>query len=161
MPTPLPIIESDEAARLNAWVQLARVTHRIQRRVVACLQEAGLTLPQFDVLATLSFSEGVTQQELAGRLLVTKGNVCVLIDRLEGQGWVKRKPDAQDARMNRVYLSPQGRRVVDRVLPIHNKLINQLLGPLSAKHLTAIRSGLARVEEAVLQSLIEGESPCP
>ena len=53
----------------------------------------GMTLPQFDVLATLWHGEGITQQELASRLLVTKGNVVGLIDRLCTAGLVERRAD--------------------------------------------------------------------
>src|SRR5258707_2765648 len=38
------------------------------------LEERGLSLPQFDILATLAMGEGITQQELAQRMLVTKGD---------------------------------------------------------------------------------------
>src|SRR6476659_39945 len=101
----LPIVEPSAQARLGAWLQLARTFYRMQRKIVSALSEHRITLPQFDVLATLRFGEGVTQQELAERLLVTKGNVCVVLDRLERIGWVRRRPDPIDARANRVYLT--------------------------------------------------------
>ena len=68
--------------RRRTWVRLVRVVSLIQRRIVVALAHHDVTLPQFDVLATLRFGEGLTQQELAGRLLVTKGNVCGVLDRL-------------------------------------------------------------------------------
>src|SRR3954454_12174170 len=104
MPSPrhLPLYEAADEVRLRVWVQLARTFYRIQRRIVLTLNEHDVTLPQFDVLATLRFGEGLTQQELAGRLLVTKGNVCGVLDRLEALFWVERRPDPKDRRANRL-----------------------------------------------------------
>jgi DNA-binding MarR family transcriptional regulator len=46
----------------------------------------GLNNAQFDVLAHVGAVEGMTQQELADSILVTKGNVALLLDRVEGRG---------------------------------------------------------------------------
>lgn len=84
-------------ASVLAWIHLLRVHHQIQRRETAQLAQYNLTLPQFDVLVQLSREEGITQQCLADRLLVTKGNVCGLMDRMVEQGLVERRADPQDA----------------------------------------------------------------
>ena len=63
-------------------MQLARTFYKIERSISASLAAQELTLAQFDVLATLRYGEGVTQKELAELLLVTKGNVVGLLDRL-------------------------------------------------------------------------------
>src|SRR3954464_675080 len=116
----LAIYESPDEARLRAWVQMSRTFYRVQRRIMSALAEHKITLPQFDVLATLRYSEGVTQQELAERLLVTKGNVCGVLDRLEALKWVERRQDAEDGRANRLHLTAAGRRKIDAVLPDHD-----------------------------------------
>ena len=38
------------------------------------------------MLAKVGSTEGISQQELADALLVTKGNVCQLLDKMEGSG---------------------------------------------------------------------------
>ncbi|HWH70675.1 MAG TPA: MarR family transcriptional regulator [Candidatus Sulfotelmatobacter sp.] len=107
-----------------------------------------LTLPQFDILATLRFSEGVTQQELAERLLVTKGNVCGILDRLEGIGWVERRPDAKDRRVNRLHLTGVGRAKVDSVFPDHNDVVMHTMRTLSAGDVRLLRGLLEQLERA-------------
>ena len=128
----LPLYELPQDLRLGTWVQWVRSFYRLQRRVIEALARHEITLPQFDVLATLRFSEGATQQELAERLLVTKGNVCGVLDRLEKVGWVKRHPDPQDGRVNRVALTPAGRRKVEAVLPDHDEAVLQMMRALPA-----------------------------
>ena len=135
----LPLYEDADQAKLRTWVQMVAAFYRIQRRVVSRLAEKDVTLPQFDVLATLRFGEGATQQELAQRLLVTKGNVCGVLDRLERLGWVERRPDPNDGRANRLYLTPAGRRKVDAVLPEHDALILDALRTLSAPDVKTLR----------------------
>ena len=53
------------------------------------LKALGLSIPQFDLLSTLTEREGMSQQELAEQLYVTKGNVSGLLDRIVEAGLVE------------------------------------------------------------------------
>jgi DNA-binding MarR family transcriptional regulator len=149
MASPLPLLEVPDELRLRTWVQLARTFYRVQRRIVVALAARDVTLPQFDVLATLRFGEGLTQQELAERLLVTKGNVCGVLDRLEALGWVERRPDPDDRRANRVYLTTVGRRKVETLLPEHDALVVKTFRVLPDAGVKSLRKLLEAVEGAV------------
>lgn len=145
----LPVLEAPEQSRLHTWVQLVRVYNRMIRQVSILLAEQGLTVPQFDLLATLRFSEGVTQQELAERLLVTKGNVSQLLNKLCRLGWVERQPNPDDARANRLRLGSAGRRKIDAVLPRHDALILRSLQGLTAGEITTLRRLLGSFEREI------------
>src|SRR3954447_8743619 len=145
----LPIYESPEETRLRTWVQLARTFYLVQRGIVSALAQHKITLPQFDVLATLRFSEGVTQQELAERLLVTKGNVCGVLDRLERLGWVQRRPDQKDARANRLHLTAAGRRKIESVMPAHDALVVKSMLGCSDRHVKTLRRLLQDLEAGI------------
>jgi MarR family transcriptional regulator, organic hydroperoxide resistance regulator len=144
----LPVHEDAEQASLRTWVQLARTYLLVQRRIVRALAEHDITLAQFDVLATLHHSEGLTQQDLAEWLLVTKGNICGLLDRLERAGWVSRRADARDGRTNRLHLTPDGRAKVREVLPEHDALVVRTLSVLDARERVQLREMLRRLEQA-------------
>ena len=144
----LAVYESPGEVRLRTWVQMVRTFQVLQRRVSSDLAARDVTLPQFDVLATLRFGEGVTQQELAGRLLVTKGNVCGVLDRLERLGWVERRPDPADRRANRLHLTPAGRRKVNDLLPGHDALVLDALRTLPDADVKALRRMLENLETA-------------
>lgn len=144
----LPIFESEAQLKREAWVQLARTFLLVQRRLTTLLSVHSLTLPQFDVLATLRFSDGCTQQELAARLLVTKGNVCGVLDRMERAGWVARRPDAADRRANRLHLTPAGRSKIDRALPQHDAVVERLLQELSKSETQVLCGMLSRIDAA-------------
>src|SRR3712207_5195057 len=98
-------------------MRLARVYGKVQQQSARHLRRFGLTVAQFDVLAQVGAAEGLSQQDLAARLLVTKGNVCGLLDRLERAGLVTRQPDPADRRVNRLRLTPEGARLYADAVP--------------------------------------------
>ena len=142
----LRLIEDPAELRLRAWVQLIRVYQRLSGRVEQSLAASGLTTPQFDVLATLATGEGITQQELAERLLVTKGNVVGLLNRLEAQGWVERRSDPADKRANRLYLTLTGRKLYLRTMPAQLELVQDMTRPLSDADVTSLRRLLEHLD---------------
>ena len=66
------------------------------------------------MLTTLTEREGLSQQELAARLYVTKGNISGLIDRLVANGLVERRALAGDRRSHAIHLTPAGRELAKR-----------------------------------------------
>ncbi|MFN8613410.1 MAG: MarR family transcriptional regulator [Vulcanimicrobiota bacterium] len=147
--SPLPVHEEPETVRLRTWVQLARTYYRMEQTIAACLASQGLTLAQFDVLASLHYCQGVTQKELAETLLVTKGNVVGLLDRLTRLQWVERRPDPNDGRSNRVHLTESGRRKIESVLPLHDQLVLRALACLEHNQVVSLRASLSRLEQSV------------
>ena len=135
---PLRILIPKEELGIRTFVQMFRAFHRISRRLENLLESQGLSLAQFDLLATLRFGEGITQQELAERLLVTKGNVCGLLDRAGAAGYVERRPDPQARRANRLYLTDKGRAVVDKTMPEHHGAVNQMLAFVGEEELESL-----------------------
>ena len=136
-------------ASVLAWIHLLRIHHQVQRRESAQLAEYNLTLPQFDVLAQLAREEGITQQTLADRLLVTKGNVCGLMERMVEQGWIERRADPDDRRAYMLYLTPQGEMLARQILPAQNRLIAQLFGRLTPEKQKTLLDLLGELDRAL------------
>jgi DNA-binding MarR family transcriptional regulator len=131
---------------VTLWLRYARIFHRIEHRLIAQLRARDLSLAQFDVLAKVNASEGLTQQELADRLLVTKGNVCQLLDRMEQNDLLVRR---QDGRANRVYLTAGGRRLAQEVLPEHEALIASLFSALAPDEQRQLRVLLRTLDHSL------------
>jgi DNA-binding MarR family transcriptional regulator len=106
----------------------------------------GLSIAQFDVLAQLGAHEGMTQQELADALLVTKGNVCQLLDRMEQAGLIKRR---QDGRANRLFLTEKGRTMFGQVVPAQEKLIVELFSALTSGEQVRLLELLRKLDRAL------------
>src|SRR5258708_19877565 len=73
----------DDDTCVTAWKQLVVTYLKLQRRVEDMLAPYGLVRSQFEALAKIARKPGMIQQELVSLLLVTKGNVGALLDRLE------------------------------------------------------------------------------
>jgi DNA-binding MarR family transcriptional regulator len=134
-----------KGVELDAWVELVHAYHRMIRRLEQALDDHGLSLPQFEVLAHLHYDGAITQNELAQRLLVTKGNVCGLIDRLEAAGLVERTTDPEDRRANRLRLTGRGTALLSEALPPHLALIREMMGPLRLAELQTLHGLLERL----------------
>ena len=129
-----------------AWLRLARVFQKIEQAGAEHLRQFDLNLAQFDVLARVGAAEGLTQQEVADSLLVTKSNVCQLLDRMERAGLVERRPEG---RANRLYLTPAGRQLYDRVVPAHERLIAEQFSALSPGEQVQFLGFLRTVDRAL------------
>ena len=114
---------------VRVWFRLIRLEARMQAAVSERLREIGLSIPQCDVLTTLTEREGVSQQELATRLYVTKGNISGLIDRLAEAGLVERRSTANDRRQHAIYLTEAGRAIAERAIAVQRRWIASTSGP--------------------------------
>ncbi len=117
-----------ETSAVLAWMRLARVFQKMTRAATAEFARHGLSGAQFDVIAQLGRGEGITQQELADRLLVTKGNVSQLLDKMEERGLIARCPEG---RANALSLTPEGKRLFATVVPAHEAHIAARFGALA------------------------------
>jgi DNA-binding MarR family transcriptional regulator len=129
-----------------AWLRLARVFQKLDRLSAEHLRSTGLSVAQFDILAQLGGGEGMTQQQLADRLLVTKGNVCQLLDRMEQRGLLERR---QDGRANRLFLTDAGRALREEIVPAHEAEIATYFDSLSPAEQRQLVALLRRLDHAL------------
>ena len=113
---------------VRTWLHLNRITHTVQRRLSGHLEHYDLTLAQFGVLAQLQAASHISQQMLADRLFVTKGNMVGLLNRLEDRGLVERRADPEDGRTHMISLTKQGAALAARVVPEHEELVAECMG---------------------------------
>ncbi len=147
-----------ERLAVATWLRLMRVYTKLDRALSAHLHEEwGLSHAHFDVLAHVGAQEGMTQQELADRLLVTKGNVCQLLDRLSASGLLVRQ---QDGRANRLFLTGRGRDLFETIVPRHEAAIAELLAPLSLSEQIQLGALLRKLDRSCLSaSRLEADEP--
>jgi MarR family transcriptional regulator, organic hydroperoxide resistance regulator len=102
-------------------------------------------------LTTLTEAEGVSQQTLAKRLYVTKGNISGLLDRLESAGLVERRSTATDRRQYEIYLTEAGRTAAEHAINIQHELIGATIGRMDGLDLGAFERMLI-----VLRDIVRG-----
>lgn len=129
-----------------AWLRLFRVFQKIDRAQTVHLRNWGLNVAQFDVLARVGAQRGITQQALADSLLVTKGNISLLLDRMEHLDLLKRCPEKRN---NYLILTEKGQELHDRVVPAHEELIAQQMTGLSPTELTELQQLLRKLDHSL------------
>lgn len=128
------------------WLRLMRIYTKVDRATAEHLRRWGLSVAQFDALARVGASGGMTQQQLADSLLVTKGSVCQLLDRMEGRRWISRRPDG---RTNRLYLTEAGRRLYEAVVPAQEAMVEEKLGALTGEEQRQLHALLRKLDRSL------------
>lgn len=96
-----------------------------------------------------------TPAELAEAAGVTRATMTGLIDTLERDGYVKRKPDPQNRRILPVRLTSKGEEFLEEFMPGHFKTIAGLMSPLSeAERKTLVRL-LGKIQQQATLSKIQ------
>jgi DNA-binding MarR family transcriptional regulator len=112
------------------------------------VRELGLTPPQFDVVATLGNTEGMTAKELSEKTLITKGTLTGVIDRLIDKGLVSRATPPGDRRCVTIRLTAVGSALFDRVFPAHMAHMQAAFACFDTTELGKIRTELRRLGDA-------------
>jgi DNA-binding MarR family transcriptional regulator len=122
----------------RVWFRFMRLHQRMLMQMTARIRRLGLSIPQFDLLSTLTEQEGISQSELAERLYVTKGNVSGLVDRLVQAGLVERRAIAGDRRSYAMHLTPEGRRLAEAGIATQRDFVASTLGKLEPEDLAEL-----------------------
>ncbi len=119
----------------RAWYRVALVHQQAYRRLAERLSRVGLSVAQFDLLAQLVLASPalLTQSDLARRLLVTKGNISGMLNRMVQQGTVLRVDDPKDKRSNRITITEQGRELFLAGSLIQQELVREMFKTLSTE----------------------------
>ncbi|MEK5058289.1 MarR family winged helix-turn-helix transcriptional regulator [Paenibacillus shunpengii] len=112
--TPPHLSKPEERLGLLLWFRLSRIYNHNIRENNQHLKAWNLSTAQFDVLVQVGTEERMSQQELANKLLVTKGNITQLLSKMEDLGLIQRETDWKT---KYVSLTDQGRALYDEVVP--------------------------------------------
>jgi MarR family transcriptional regulator for hemolysin len=96
-------------------------------------RQFGISRAQWTVLIRLHLCEGLKQSELAEILDLQPISLTRLLDRLAQNGLIERRPDPNDRRANRLYLTPAARPLLDELAALGNDMMNDVLAGLDGK----------------------------
>jgi MarR family transcriptional regulator, 2-MHQ and catechol-resistance regulon repressor len=135
----------DERRALDVYIKLARAVASVDGVINRPLADAGLTTSQFGVLEALWHLGPLGHGEIGRKILKSSGNVTTVIDNLCRVGLVTRESDVADRRVRKVALTPEGRAVVERVLPEHVRRVARAFSCLTPAEQEALGTLLRRV----------------
>src|SRR5438046_8483955 len=97
------------SAELNFLFTLAELQRMMRGYADRQAARYGITRAQWAVLAKVERTEGLKQSELAEQMEMQPITLTRLIDKLCGNGWIERRGDDNDRRVNRLYLRKAAR----------------------------------------------------
>ena len=137
---------------------LARLIRTVFDRRV---RDIGMTRAQWLVLTRLYRRPGASQTELADMLESDRASAGRMIDRMEKGGWLERRADSVDRRVNRLFLTADARRLHARMWAIAEATVDDALSPLNAAERERFADMAARVK-GQLQTLAGADAaPTP
>lgn len=106
--------QRDDQLGLLIWFRLARFFHQSIRLSTQHLKKWDLSVSQFDLLAQIGAHQPLSQNELAAKLFVTKGNVTQVVSKMEENGYIERQ---QEWRTKMISLTAKGEQLFQEVVP--------------------------------------------
>jgi DNA-binding MarR family transcriptional regulator len=104
-----------------------------------------LTVTQLRLLGLLRDEEGLSNADLADRLLVTRPSVSALLDRLERGGFIRRETSPTDRRGIRIFLEPRGHEAVSYARQDARAYARDILSGLSPADVEEIAGALKKL----------------
>jgi MarR family transcriptional regulator, transcriptional regulator for hemolysin len=120
--------------------------------------ELNLTLPQCKVLCYLQRNEGISQVRLAELSDTDPMTLVRILDRMEGDGLIERRPDPADRRARRLYLRPAASPVLEEIWRVSDRARAEALSCLSAADRAQLMSLMQRVHANLDALLPEAEA---
>ncbi len=129
----------NEVRASDAYISLRRAGNVIAAKLNRHITENNLTSGQFGILEALFHLGSLSQRELAKKVLSSKGNITMIIDNLEKQGFVKRTADPNDRRVFIIQLTPNGKTFIGKIVPSHIEKITQMMSVLTIDELKELK----------------------
>ena len=143
--------------RYRNWIAVGKANLLVKRALTERLAQVGLDFPQYEILAAIFRYPGMTQQELADKLLVGRSNLSMLLPELERRGLVARSLDAADKRVRRLSLTPEGEGQAREGLAAQVRLIEFMMSVLTDEECDTIGTLMRKVGRRLKEVDTPGE----
>jgi DNA-binding MarR family transcriptional regulator len=135
---------------LTSWVctALMRIGTRMATGFDQHFAELGITQAQFRILLAVwqqGGAQGIAPSALASHLLIERGTISILTNRMVERGWLTRKP-GKNRRTYQLTLTSTSRQLLDKVIPRAVELADHTLSGISPTQLQQMRANLELIE---------------
>jgi MarR family transcriptional regulator, transcriptional regulator for hemolysin len=134
--------------------ELARLVRAYADRQAA---RYGITRAQWAVLAKVERFEGMKQTELAEQMEMQPITLTRLVDRLCDAGWIERRDDETDRRVNRLYLRKAARPLLGKLSGLRSEITETALEGISSADAQRLLTQLETVKENVRNAIADAE----
>lgn len=138
--------------RFRNWVAVARACHVLERTLAVKLAPLDLKPAQLDVLMNLHRHPGMSQHDLARKLLVGRSNITMLLPQLETRGLLRRDSDDKDKRILRLSLTEAGEALLAKALKVHTALIELAMSQSTPQECDMVGEHMRKLIEALQEA---------
>ena len=117
----------------------------------------GITRAQWAVLAKVERFEGMKQSELAEQMEMQPITLTRLVDRLCDQGWIERRGDETDRRVNRLYLRKAARPLLAKLSGLRSEITDTALQGISPTDANRLLTQLEAIKENLRNAIQDEE----
>lgn len=144
----------------NSLGALIFLASKSQERTAEVLikKQLGLTPSQWKIILALNMSNGLTQRDLAEKIYIDGSTLVPVIDKMEQNGWVERKPDSSDRRINRIFLTKKSESAVNSITLIIIQLRKIIYKGLSENEIKIVKNTLKNIIENSDKAFVEIKS---
>ena len=143
--------------RFRTWIAVARACQLMQLTLARNMAHLEIKPPHLDIMINLYRREGISQQELARKLLVGRSNMSMLLPQLEKRGLIERRADARDKRVLRLHLTEEGKTVTEQAMKIQTALIDTVMATSSEERCLMVADHMEKIIEILLAEDRESE----
>lgn len=130
----------------NIYPVLYKAMDSIQGHIKAVIKPYGLNCNEYEILKFIYQNGDQPIQKIGDEIKVTSGSMTYLIDKLEKNGYLTRKPCAKDRRIMYGSLSSVGEELMKQVIPACNLKINEVLAPISQDEINQTIEVLEKIQ---------------
>lgn len=136
--------------RFKSWVSVARACQVMNQALGREIASLDIKPPHLDILVNLYRFEGLTQQDLARKLLVGRSNMSMLLPQMEKRGLISRQGDESDRRVLRLYLTQDGRALTEKAMEIQIKVIDRMMETSTLDECMSVANVMDRLTATLL-----------
>lgn len=138
---------------LSTWVKLARAYSSFDKKSSESIKTFGLTQPQFAVIEVIGHLGPLKVGEICNKMLVTGGNMTLVLDNIEKLGYIERVPSKEDRRSIHIRLTSSGEKLFDDVFIKHAEKISQHMSVLTAAEQKTLGDLLKKLGTSVCKQM--------
>jgi DNA-binding MarR family transcriptional regulator len=121
---------------------LRRAQQRAVDLFVQAVGENGLRPPQFAVLVTIYQNPGLNQTHLVDKTGIDRSTIAEMIDRLVARGYIERKRDTDDQRVNTLWATVAGIAALEACVDAAMAAQEEILAPVPSEKRAALLEAL-------------------
>lgn len=133
---------------VKAMVVMRKAFRTVDSKTSETFRSLGLTPTQFSVLDVLYAKGEMTIGQLVDNILATSGNMTLVLNNMEKNGWIKRQKSSCDGRAFAISLTDKGTELIEKALPAHISRIEEVFAVLSEDEQEQLISLLKKFRQA-------------